>query len=422
MGWLIAGCILYFLMVVAEKALIAVTPHELEVLRAEGTPSARRVLALADSDSRRALAAVALGKLFALVATVVGLMNNLFQQNFFLKICAFFQENLLLGQWAQPLTALLVCAAAAAFFWQIGKIDLRRPANPIAGFWFQRLSPLVLLSQVLFKPFLPKNKSALLSAPENSTESTAVAQLQDSGKRDIEMLKSIARFGDVTVRQVMQPQPKIVALDRQMAFGEVLEVIRTADFSRLPVYEDDLDNVVGTLYVKDIVDLIGAPHDFDWAQRVRPDVFIVPETKPVAELLRAFKQRRLHLALVVDEYGGTAGLVTMEDILEEVTGEIRDEFDEENDIPPYRQLGPGHFSFSGTTMLNDVCHIAGIDPGAFDSVREDADTIAGLALTLIGDIPAAGQEVRWGQYRFIIQKANNRRIEEIMLLVAHEEG
>jgi putative hemolysin len=420
MGWLIAGCILYFLMVVAEKALIAVTPHELEMLRAEGTPSARRVVALADSDSRRALAAVALGKLLSLVGTVIGLLNFLLHRPFFQKICTVLEQNLSLGNGALPLVAIITAAVVSLFFWQIDQIDLRNNPNPIARFWLQRLSPFILFAHLLFRPFLPKDKKKVPTEPAPSAENTPISQLQDTGKRDIEMLKSIAKFGDVTVRQVMQAQPKIVGLDSQLDFGEVLQRIRTSDFSRLPVYEGDLDNVLGTLYVKDIVDLIEAPHDYPWMQRVRPDVFIVPETKPVAELLRAFKQRRLHLALVVDEYGGTSGLVTMEDILEEVTGEIRDEFDEENDIPPYRQIGPGHFSFSGTTMLNDVCHIAGLDPSTFDDVREDADTIAGLALHLVGDIPKPGQEVRWGQYRFVIQKADHRRIEEIVLVIAEE--
>ena len=412
MGWLLAGIVFFVLIVVAEKALIAVTPHELDILRAEGTPSARRVVGLADENSHRSLAAVAIGRLFLLVAIVLNGANTLFFQAFFQKTTDYLSAQYGLGFLAKPIMAFILSAIFAFLLWKISQINLRRAQRPIAGFWLQRLSPIILFCHFLFRPFLPK-KAVVPVAPQHPTTETPSPVQQDTGKRDIEILKSIAKFGDVTIRQVMQPQPKIVALEVQTPFEEVLSLIRTSDFSRIPVYEDDMDNVIGTLYVKDIMDGIGAPPGFDWKARIRPDVFIVPETKPISELLLEFKIRRLHLAIVVDEYGGTAGLVTMEDILEEVTGEIRDEFDEENEIPPYKQLDDKNFLFAGTTTINDVCHITGIDLDTFEAVRDDADTIAGLALELIGDIPAVGDQVTWGQYLITIEKANNRRIEEV---------
>jgi CBS domain containing-hemolysin-like protein len=415
MGWLIAGLIVYFLMVVAEKALIAVTPHELEMLRAEGTPSARRVVNMAEENSRSFLAAVAIGRLFMLVAIAVGFSNWLLFQPFFQSIA----EQSKSPELFRFGLALAVILPLSLLLWKMTGINLRRPQNPVAGFWLQRLSVLITICSVVFRPFLPK-KPKVPSVVMTDPPDIAQQQQIDTSKGEIEMLKSIARFGDVTVRQVMQPQPKIVALDLQTPFHEVLALIRTSDFSRLPVFEGDLDNVKGTLYVKDIVNAIGAPADFDWTQRIRPDVFIVPESKPVSELLREFKERHLHLALVVDEYGGTAGLVTLEDILEEVTGEIRDEFDEENEIPPYQQLTTTEFLFSGATMINDVCQIAGIDSDTFDEFREDADTIAGLVLAIFGDIPAVGDEVRWNQYLFTIIKADNRRIEEVRLTILED--
>ncbi len=415
MGWLIAGLIVYFLMVVAEKALIAVTPHELEMLRAEGTPSARRVVNMTEENSRSFLAAVAIGRLFMLVAIAVGLSNWLLFQPFFQNIA----EHSSSPEFFRFLLALAAILPVSLVLWKMTGMSLRRPQNPVAGFWLQRLSVLITICSIIFKPFLPKKNQPMpveATDPPNQEEQQQI----DSSKGEIEMLKSIARFGDVTVRQVMQPQPKIVALDLQTPFNEVLALIRTSDFSRLPVFEGDLDNVKGTLYVKDIVDAIGAPADFDWTRRIRPDVFIVPESKPVSELLREFKERHLHLALVVDEYGGTAGLVTLEDILEEVTGEIRDEFDEDNEIPPYQQITTTEFLFSGSTMINDVCQITGIDADTFDEFREDADTIAGLVLAIFGDIPAVGDEVRWNQYLFTIVKADNRRIEEVRLTILED--
>ncbi|MEY3241035.1 MAG: hypothetical protein RIR11_2473 [Bacteroidota bacterium] len=421
MGWLLAGIILFVLMVLAEKALIAVTPHELEMLRAEGTPSARRVIYMADESNRRSLAAIAIGKLFTILLLTIQFVKIIHNSIWFQKTILFLADQNI----PTVLTKVFFVGASLLvltfLLWRISQINLKRAQRPIAGFWLQRLQSLIRFSRFVFRPFLPRTPK-----PEKEPEAHPHPPSDDNPlpsdtvKRDIELLKSIAKFGDVTVKQVMQPQLKMVALERQTPFSEVLQTIRTSEFSRLPVYEDDLDNMVGVLYVKDLVSAIDEPPDFDWVQRVRPDVFIVPETKPVDELLREFKLRKLHLALVVDEYGGTAGLVTMEDILEEVTGEIRDEFDEENEIPPYRQIDACNYLFAGATMINDVCEITGIDPETFENVREDADTIAGLTLELIGDIPAKGDQVQWGQYLITVEKADNRRIEEVRFTILDE--
>jgi CBS domain containing-hemolysin-like protein len=421
MGWLLAGIILFVLMVLAEKALIAVTPHELEMLRAEGTPSARRVIYMADESNRRSLAAIAIGKLFTILLLTIQFVKIIHNSIWFQKTILFLADQNI----PTVLTKVFFVGASLLvltfLLWRISQINLKRAQRPIAGFWLQRLQSLIRFSRFVFRPFLPRTPK-----PEKEPEAHPHPPSDDNPlpsdtvKRDIELLKSIAKFGDVTVKQVMQPQLKMVALERQTPFSEVLQTIRTSEFSRIPVYEDDLDNMVGVLYVKDLVSAIDEPPDFDWVQRVRPDVFIVPETKPVDELLREFKLRKLHLALVVDEYGGTAGLVTMEDILEEVTGEIRDEFDEENEIPPYRQIDACNYLFAGATMINDVCEITGIDPETFENVREDADTIAGLTLELIGDIPAKGDQVQWGQYLITVEKADNRRIEEVRFTILDE--
>jgi CBS domain containing-hemolysin-like protein len=415
MGWLLAGIILFVLMVLAEKALIAVTPHELEMLRAEGTPSARRIIYMADESNRRSLAAIAIGKLFTILVLNIQFVKIIHNSIWFQKTILFLEDQSIPPLLAKVFFVGVSLLVLTFLLWRISQINLKRAQRPIAGFWLQRLQSIIRFSRFVFRPYLPKTHTLLPPPPADDNPLPS-----DTVKRDIELLKSIAKFGDVTVKQVMQPQLKMVALERQMPFSEVLQTIRTSEFSRLPVYEDDLDNMVGVLYVKDLVSAIDEPPDFDWVQRVRPDVFIVPETKPVDELLREFKLRKLHLALVVDEYGGTAGLVTMEDILEEVTGEIRDEFDEENEIPPYRQIDTCNYLFAGSTMINDVCEITGIDPETFESVREDADTIAGLTLELIGDIPAKGDKIQWGQYLITVEKADNRRIEEVRFTILDE--
>ncbi len=240
------------------------------------------------------------------------------------------------------------------------------------------------------------------------------AQHQLEKQRDIELLKSIVKFSDVTVKQVMQPRSKVVAVDFRTQFSDLLQTVRESGFSRLPVYDDDLDNVTGILYVKDLLAHLNQPEDFEWQPLIRTNLQLVPEAKRASELLQEFKRNRRHMAIVVDEYGGSSGIVTMEDILEEVTGEIRDEFDEESEFR-YRKLDEYNYLFEGQTLLNDVCRIAGLPPGTFDPARGAADTLAGLALELKGDIPSPGAELQWENYLLTVISADNRKIDQIKL-------
>ena len=173
---------------------------------------------------------------------------------------------------------------------------------------------------------------------------------------------------------------------------------------------------MGILYVKDLVSRLNEPEDFEWQPLTRTNVQLVPEAKRASELLQEFKRNRRHMAIVVDEYGGSSGIVTMEDILEEITGEIRDEFDEESEIR-YRKLDDNNYLFEGQTLLNDVCRIAGLNAGTFDTIRGPADTLAGLALELQGDIPNAGTKLQWENFLLTVLAANNRKIEQIKLTI-----
>ncbi len=214
----------------------------------------------------------------------------------------------------------------------------------------------------------------------------------------------------------MQPRSKVVAADFRTHFHDLLGIVREAGFSRMPVFDEDFDNVTGILYVKDLVPHLDKTADFEWQSLIRTNIQLVPESKRISELLQEFKRNKRHMAIVVDEYGGSAGIVTMEDILEEITGEIRDEFDEENDIR-YRKIDDHNYLFEGQTLLNDVCRITGLAPGAFDDVRGGADTLAGLALELKGDIPKAGAEIAWNDYVLTVVAADDRRIAQLKLTI-----
>ena len=413
MFWFLVGLMLYFFVTLAERALVSLSPHELEQLGLDNSRSAQRIYHLGQEGVRPALAALLLARLLLQVLLVVFSVYLLFSSEWLHTTL-----NSVAARIGWPGTLLWGVSAAfvsillALVFWGIQKIDVQGNSTTRATFLVQRLAFFIYFWKMLFSPLLGHERRAETSASEaiQDTGSPAV----NSEKREIELLKSIVKFSDVTVKQVMQPRTKVVGVDFKTDFNDLLDIVRESEFSRLPVYDEDLDYVTGILYVKDLLPHLDAPGNFEWQPLIRTNVMLVPESKRCSELLEEFKQQKIHMAVVVDEYGGSAGIVTMEDILEEVTGDIRDEFDEESDIR-YRKLDEHTYLFEGQTLLNDVCRITGLDASAFDAVKGNADTLAGLALELRGDIPKTGVEIPWNGFLFTITAADNRRISQMKL-------
>lgn len=415
MGWFIIGLALYFLVISAERVLVAVSSHTLEQLRSEASPAAQRAAALA-GNVRHALAALLLARVWLKVLLVVLSTGALVQSA---MIHALLYDAALRSGLPPVIvwvvSGLLLALTFALVFWLMRKLDLRFLGKAHTAFMLQRLSLFILFWQKLFGWLIRKEKLPEYPAEQTANMIPSANTAASAGeKRDMELLKSIVKFSDVTVKQVMQPRTKVAAVDFRAGFHDLLATVREAGFSRLPVFDEDFDNVTGILYVKDLLEHLDKDDAFEWQSLIRPNVLFVPESKRVSELLQEFKQEKLHMAIVVDEYGGSAGIVTMEDILEEVTGEIRDEFDEESDIR-YRRLDEFNYLFEGQTLLNDVCRLSGLAPGTFDEVRGAADTLAGLALELKGDIPKPGAEIAWNGYLLTVVAADSRRIEQLKL-------
>jgi CBS domain containing-hemolysin-like protein len=331
--------------------------------------------------------------------------------------------------WTHPVVRAWVAVVAADRIWQaylFWTVVVLVLAAMLAGLlWVLRLWALPTVKALGFahayahfwrkilKPFVrSKGTWGGQDRMSGQDESAGVGVNTDSS--DLALMKSIAKFGDVTIKKVMQPRSKVVGTDFRATFHALLELVREAGFSRMPVFVDDLDNVVGMLYVKDLVAHLDREEGFEWQSLVRTDYLQVPESKPIHDLLDEFKRKKVHMAVVVDEYGGTSGIVTMEDVLEEVIGEIRDEFDEESEVR-YRKLDEFNYIFEAQTLLHDVCRIVGRPEDFFDDMRGSADTIAGLVLELNGDIPSSGQEVQWGDVVFKVLSADNRRIKQIRI-------
>lgn len=230
-----------------------------------------------------------------------------------------------------------------------------------------------------------------------------------------EILEGIVNFGNISVDEIMRPRVDIVDLDIAYTYNKVLSVVKESEYSRLPVYEDSIDNIKGILYVKDLLNYINEGNDFKWQELIRKPYF-VPETKKIDELLKEFQSKHIHMAIVVDEFGGTSGIATLENILEVIVGDISDEHDEEQKL--FTELDKHNFIMEGKLPLNDFFKIEKIDKSVFDKYDADADTLAGLLLEIKGDIPAVGEKIEAGDYLFQIISADNRRIKKVKLHIS----
>ena len=234
-----------------------------------------------------------------------------------------------------------------------------------------------------------------------------------SNGNEIRLLKGVVKFGNTSVKQIMRSRMDIVALDTELDFEQMLKHVRDSGYSRIPVYRENLDHIIGVLYTKDLLAHLSPPQGWRWQELIRKPMF-VPEGKMIDDLMKDIQEKRMHMAIVVDEYGGTAGLVTLEDVMEEVVGEIRDEFDERHEFY-MKQVEANTFLLDGKTLINDVCRMVGINPATFDDVRGDADSIAGLYLEKAGKIPLVGDALAVKNYRLTVTKMEQHRLSEIKL-------
>ncbi len=237
-------------------------------------------------------------------------------------------------------------------------------------------------------------------------------------KEDTDILKGIVKFGNKSVVEIMRSRVDVVSIDINSGFSKVMSLITETGFSRIPVFSETFDNIKGILYIKDLLPHVHKGASFRWQSIIRPP-FYVPETKKIDDLLEEFQKNKVHMAIVVDEYGGTSGIVTLEDVLEEIVGEITDEFDEEEKF--YTKISENKYLFDGKTLLNDFYKVTGIEEGIFDDVKGEADTLAGLILELKGEIPAKNDTITCKNYVFSIEAVDNRRIKQIKVEIKNTE-
>ncbi|MEY4382875.1 MAG: hypothetical protein RI995_417 [Bacteroidota bacterium] len=244
------------------------------------------------------------------------------------------------------------------------------------------------------------NHALEITTDENTTE------------REKDILKGILNFGNISVKGVMQPRPEIVAFESSLDYHELMNKINKNGYSRVPVYVDTLDKIEGVLYIKDLLKHIDKDENFDWQSLIHQP-FFVPENKKIDDLLYDFQEKRVHMAIVVNEYGETKGLVTMEDIIEEIVGEINDEFDvEELD---YKKIAENIFLFEARTSVLDLSKAFDLEPDYFDEAKGESETLAGMLIELFGRIPSAGEEITFNEFEFKIQSVDLKRIKKVKI-------
>ncbi|MEZ4787380.1 MAG: gliding motility-associated protein GldE [Flavobacterium haoranii] len=233
---------------------------------------------------------------------------------------------------------------------------------------------------------------------------------EETTQEEQKILEGIVTFGNTEVRQVMSPRIDVFALDLSETFGEILPKIIDKGYSRIPVYKETIDQIVGVLFIKDLIPHIDENKDFQWQQLIR-EPFFIPENKKLDNLLKEFQGMKNHLAIVVDEYGGTSGLITLEDILEEIVGDISDEFDDEDLV--YSQIDEKNFVFEGKISLKDFFRIVNINEDEFENSKGEAETLAGFILEISGNFPKKNQKIHFKNYTFTIESLDKRRLKQI---------
>ena len=392
----------------SEIAFFSLSPSDLNAIDEKKHPSDEKIRKLLD-DTERLLATILITNNFVNV-TIIMLCNFFFMSVFefhspiaeFLILTVILTFLLLLFGEIMPKIysaqkTLAFCRFSAPGIWMF-----RSLFSPVA-------SMMVRSTSFLNKHFARKNHNISVDELSHALELTDKAELKEENN----ILEGIIRFGGETAKEVMTSRLDVVDLDIRTPFKDVLQCIIENAYSRIPIYSENRDNIKGILYIKDLL-----PHlnkvDFRWQSLIRPAYF-VPETKMIDDLLRDFQANKIHIAIVVDEFGGTSGIVTMEDIIEEIVGEIHDEYDDEERT--YAVLNDHTWVFEAKTQLTDFYKITKVDEEVFDEVAGDSDTLAGLLLELKGEFPALHEKVTYDHYEFEVLEMDNRRILKVKFTI-----
>lgn len=302
-------------------------------------------------------------------------------------------------------------------------------ANKEPGKFAVFMSGPMMIMRTVFKPLskvLVRSTNFIEKRLQSSSENLSVDDLsqalelanEDTTDEEQKILEGIVKFGNTTVKQIMKPRLDVVCVDKTWSYPRVMALILDSGYSRIPIYEDNFDTVLGVLYIKDLIPHIDAEDSFDWFSLMR-DCFFVPENKKIDDLLTEFQEKKIHMAVVVDEYGGSSGIITLEDIIEEIVGEISDEFDDDELV--YSKLDDKNYIFEGKIHLTDFARVVGEDVDIFTEERGEADTLAGFLLEVSGKFPVVKEEITFSHFLFKVESLEERRLKRIKVTLLETE-
>lgn len=401
----------------SETAFFSLSPTDINLLKQVDNEVNRKVLHLRDMPK-------------VLLATIL-IANNLVNVSIVI-LSSFITLNLFDFSHNETAAFIIQVIVITSLILMIGEIipkiysnkkplKIARMMAPFLAVFVKLFKPLsvLLISSTSFidKRLAPKSHNLTMSELSAAIDITSD---ETTPPEERKMLKGIATFGEKEVRSVMKSRVEITAIDIKDDFEKLLQLILNSGYSRIPVQNGSLDKVLGILYIKDLLPLLNHI-DLDWTSLIRP-AFFVPENKKISDLLQEFRQKKIHLAIVVDEYGGTAGMLTLEDIIEEIVGDITDEFDKVHGDSFYKKAASGAYIFEGRTNLVDFCKVMELEDNYFELVQGDADTLAGLLLELKGVIPQAGAKISCMGLVFEVVDADMRRIKQIKVTLKKHEN
>ena len=415
-GVIISGMLAALLLIASgfasgsEIAIFSLSPGDLDELAEEKIDGDKCIMDLR-RDSERTLATILI-------------TNNLINVTI-IMLCNYFFGHIIdfgTAYWLQFVCITIILTFVLLLFGEIlpkvysGQNPLRFCRMAVGALLFCRrvfypLATVLIRSGVLAGKVMQKESHTL--SVDDLEQALELTDTEDI-KEEKNLLEGIVRFGDETAREIMTSRQDVVDIDFKSQFSDVLRCIIDNNYSRIPVYQDSIDNIRGILYIKDLLPHLGKPATFRWQSLIRPPYF-VPETKKIDDLLREFQENKVHIAVVVDEFGGTSGIVTLEDILEEIVGEINDEYDEEE--KNYVRVNNNTFIFEGKTQQTDFFRVMKIDEDVFADVEGDAETVAGLLLDIKGEFPQLHEKIVYRNFTFEVMEMDERRISKIKVVV-----
>ena len=404
----------------SEVAFFSLSYKDIQNLKTKSNKALKRIVHLLD-DPKRLLTSMLIANSFIniciiLIANI--LINHLFVFDqigipgieFLVKVIA---VTLLLLFFGEILPKVMATQNNIRFASDFGGII------QVVYFIFSKPSSIMVKYTNIIENKLSKKNYGTTYSMEELDHAIDLTTSPNNQENEKKILKGIVKFGNITVKQIMKTRLDVYGVDESIFFDELLEHIKEHNYSRFPVYKEDLDTVVGMIHTKDVLPHINKKKDFKWDALIRP-AFFVHEQKMVEDLLKEFQLKRIHFAIVVDEFGGTSGIITLEDILEEIVGDIKDEFDEEESM--IKKIDDFHSLVEGKTPIIDLCNFIDISSGFFDSVKGESDTVAGLFLELAGAFPTLQQVIKFKQFSFTVLEIQKNRIHKIQLIINPQTG